>query len=192
MNKFLRNAFFLGLCLFFTAQAHAELIWAWSFDTPNPGTVGAFDHVYGRAKITNSADSDSTLELHYAGFYNVMRAGQPVWEYKVNLGHLDPFPWNDFSHDMQVLSIAPGETGFLNFGHFFAPDGAALGEYSILGVLGTGTDAGQYTFDTLRWTVGAAVPEPESLALVLLGLGLIGAGKMQSRKSAFRRAALSC
>lgn len=175
--------------------ADCGLIQGWTGSTPaviaqdaadwsNPGNLVGFDGSFGNQVAgvqTHPALGQSSLEqtvngaggLYTLSWYDAGRLGDGGQTYQVNFG----------GSTIGTFGVNPGQGWSLNSFTFTAAAGSQL--LSFVGV-GTQTD-GTVFLDKISLTGAPAVspvPEPESLAMMLVGLGVLGGVARRQRKTA--------
>lgn len=139
------------------------------------------------------ADSYSTLTSVIFGAINAQVGVflAPLAGYQVTLNGFDLGMWPNATHQSQV-TIADGlnniflSTGFQNFPgdaptHFSGPYTSSSGIYILFG-----PDGYNGGIDNIDFTVSqvGAVPEPETYAMMLAGLGLLGVAARRRKRAA--------
>lgn len=150
----------------------------------NPGGLAGFNAGFGNQIAgvqTHPALGQSSLQqtvngaggLYTLSWYDAGRIGDGGQTYQVNFG----------GSTIGTFSVNPGQGWSLNSFTFTAAAGSQL--LSFVGV-GTQTD-GTVFLDNISLTGAPSVspvPEPESLAMMLAGLGVLGGVARRQRKAA--------
>lgn len=150
----------------------------------NPGSLAGFDASFGNQVAgvqTHPALGQSSLTqmvngaggLYTLSWYDAGRLGDGGQTYQVNFG----------GTTIGTFGVNPGQGWSLNSFTFTAAAGSQL--LSFVGV-GSQTD-GTVFLDKISLTGAPAVspvPEPESLAMMLVGLGVLGGVARRQRKTA--------
>lgn len=186
-----------ALCsLVFSGPANAGLHWSWAFGDA-PAVVGPTDKVYVPATIFN--DATSTEHFAYRGAQVSGEFG--LIGYGLDFGRDIAFPWTSFDAEMRGLDLAPGESYTFTFATLSPIGVVAPGIYGLVhgtetgwfatGVSMCGGIVGGVPFcegvftqvsNDFLFEVRSAVPEPSTVSLMLVALGLMATTIKRRRK----------
>lgn len=176
--------------------AHAAINWSWSFEEA-AAPYAPDEQVYVRAVLRNDASSTDTLDLSTMWFGasagDALRDGIYLGDYGMpEMGRGGDFQSSSFVQFVTTGSVAPGTSASFDF-FTFAPaaGGATAGNYVTNGWFGVcfknpawscGFEDIQGSNQQFSWSV-TPVPEPETWAMLMLGLGAMGAAARRKSRA---------